>query len=174
MPVNPPRVKRAPKRVGDEPERRLSSLIRKSLKEALEHSATLRRCTERAIVEAALEAFFDPQAQDNRDAMIARRLSRVDARLKAIEQNLAILTEWVVEDATIRLGFLPQLTTDEDRRQYNALAKSRRELIVRRVVENLQSGRTLHTELPSEFVMRTADPATQQEGTNGHETAPEN
>jgi len=59
----------------------------------LEQEAKERRVSRREIVESALWSRYDPPQQIAKDAIIARRLTRIDKRISSLEKQEEIIAE---------------------------------------------------------------------------------
>ena len=73
--------------------RRLNIRVTEKMTKKLEREARLHGVTMTAIIEAALERYFDPVNAEPPEALILRRLDRIDRRQGALERDLAISLE---------------------------------------------------------------------------------
>lgn len=127
-----------------------------ALKKRLDLEATQRRISKRSIVERALQAYFDPDQQDERDAMLARRLLNLDRRYEGIERQNKIMAEalavfvqgWLVQNPEI---------PPEQRAPANAQASLRYAKFIERIARNFAEHSTLYDRLPQEVIVTAAD-----------------
>jgi predicted transcriptional regulator len=117
------------------------------LKKRLDQEALSRRISKRSIIEKALEAYFDPHQEDQREAMIARRLLNLDRRFESIERQNKILAEalavyvhgWLVQN--------PEIAGDQ-KGPANVQARARYTRYIERIARNFETHTTLYDELP--------------------------
>jgi len=76
-----------------EKKRRLSVYLDPDLKLRLSDFAQRREQSASLIAEAAIASFLSPDADDRKEAAIAKRLDRVDRSLQRVERDLEILSE---------------------------------------------------------------------------------
>lgn len=118
--------------------------------------ARQRRVQQKQIVLSSLEAFFHPEGQDSRDAMIARRLNRIDARQRAIEQQQEIVAETLA--LFIRVWFTnTHEIPDSQKSEANAQGNKRYQRFIDQLAKRIGAGQSIFTELPKEMVLREQD-----------------
>ena len=130
--------------------------IDRTLKKRLDREAAQRRISKRSIVEHALQAYFDPNQQDERDAMLARRLLNLDRRYEGIERQNKIMAEalavfvqgWLVQN--------PEIPADQ-KGPASAQANVRYAKFLERIARNFAEHRTLYDHLPQHTGMPSAD-----------------
>lgn len=144
------------KKKSKEPQMSFATTLPDSLIKTLKAEARQRRIQQNKIVQAALEAFFHPEGQDNRDAMIARRLNRIDARQRATEQQLEIIAETMA--LYIRVWFTnTNEVPDSQRETANLQGNKRFDRFVKALADRLGKGNTLYSELPHEVIVKEKD-----------------
>lgn len=121
--------------------------IARSLKKRLDQEALSRRISKRSIVENALEAYFNPDREDQRDAMIARRLLNLDRRFESIERQNKILAEALAVYVHAWLVQNPEIPMDQ-KAPANAQARARYTKYIDRIAHNFEVHGTLYDELP--------------------------
>jgi len=137
---------------------RLNSEIPLSLDEALRMHAATKRVSRKIIVEQALRAFLSPGSEDNRDAMIARRLQRIDQKLLTIVEGEKLTAETLGVWVQIALGLLPEPITGPEKEEFSAKVKRRWPRFIDLVTEVLaERSRGLYSYLPKQVVARPED-----------------
>jgi hypothetical protein len=91
-------------------------VIPENLTNAVRDLATARRVSIKAIYEAALTAYLNPAAQDQRDAMLARQLNRFSRAVESVDWNTKLLVAMMRYQIELDLSFLPEPVTDEERK----------------------------------------------------------
>ena len=122
----------------------------------LDKEATDRRITKRSIVEKALEAYFDPNKQDERDALLARRLLNLDRRYEAIERENKIMAEAFNVFVMAWLVHNPELPPDQ-RIPASDQAKARHAKFVDRIAKAFEDRTTLYDQLPQSVIVGPQD-----------------
>ena len=117
------------------------------LKKRLDQEALSRKISRRAIVEKALEAYFDPDREDERHALIARRLLNLDRRQESLERQNRILAEAVAVFVQAWLVVNPEVDA-EQRQAANTQASARYARYIERIARNFEGHLTLYDELP--------------------------
>lgn len=92
-----------------------------------------------SIVDAALQAFFAPEAADRRDEVILRRLDRLNGRLDRLERDLNVNAETLALFIRYYMTMTPPLP-EQEREAAQALGKERFEYFVEQVARRLASG----------------------------------
>lgn len=151
----------APKRsraAGSQTPARLSVILPGPLKDALRQHATIKRVSERAVVEQALRAFLHPRNDDSRDAMIARRLQRVDAKLHALTANDKLITETLGVLVQVFLGLSAEPVTGAEKTEFADKIRRRWPRFVDTLTDVL-TGRSkgVYDYLPTQSVARPED-----------------
>lgn len=137
---------------------RINSEIPSSLDDALRVYAATKRVTRKTVIEQALRAYINPNSEDNRDAMIARRLQRVDQKLLTLMENERLLTEAVGAWVQVALGLMPEPLTDAERREFADKVKRRWPKFVELVADVMQDkARGLYSYLPKNMVATSED-----------------
>lgn len=119
--------------------RRLNIRVTEKMTKQLEREARLHGVTMTAIIEAALERFFDSANVEPPEALVLRRLDRIDIRQGALERDLAINLE------TLQHYVLYWLTRTEplpegDRDAAHALGRRRMDHFLAQVARNVRVG----------------------------------
>ena len=124
------------------------------------------------IAEAAIASFLSPDADERREAAIAKRLDQQDRRLGRIERDVGIGVETLALFVRFWLTVTPPLPPEA---QTSAQAKGREryEGFIEALGRRLNHGRTLLDEIPRDF-LRTSETETQSahsnpEGATGEE-----
>ncbi|MEM9761261.1 MAG: CopG family transcriptional regulator [Pseudomonadota bacterium] len=102
--------------------------------------------TKAAIVDAALAAFLSPEAEERRDALILRRLDRVDQRAERLERDLTVTAETLALFVRYYLTMTPPLP-EQDRRAAQALGRERFEGFLDQVTKRLATGSKLSAQV---------------------------
>lgn len=119
--------------------RRLNIRVTEKMTKQLERQACLHGVTMTAIIEAALERYFDTANTEPPEALVLRRLDRIDRKQGALERDLAINLE------TLQHFVLYWLTRTEpipegDRDVAHALGRRRMDHFMAQVVRNARVG----------------------------------
>jgi len=129
------------------------------LTNAAREFAAAKRVPISAIYEAALRAYLNPGAQDQRDAMLARQLNRFSRAVESVEWNTKLLVTMLGYHIELDLGYLPEAIGEQERESVEAKATRRfdrvEQWLVRQLVdpENLHNRlRVSHTPSAKEFV----------------------
>ncbi|HQU17111.1 MAG: hypothetical protein B7Z66_14895 [Chromatiales bacterium 21-64-14] len=111
-------------------------------------TAAQRRVSATDVVHAAVEAFFDPDAEDRRAAAVSRRLARMDARLNTLARDAQITAELLAMLARVYLTNSPEVP--EDQKEAAARAGGRRYTrFIEEVGKRLARHNTVFQELPA-------------------------
>lgn len=73
--------------------RRLNIRVTETLAKQLEREARLHGVTMTAIIEAAIQRYFDDEAAEQPEALILRRLDRIDSSQARVERDMAMIVE---------------------------------------------------------------------------------
>jgi hypothetical protein len=116
----------------------------------VEAEAVEKGVSHRQIIESALYDRYETLQQPSRDAVIARRLNRIDNRLSVIERQQDVIAEFL--GTYIRMWFMvnDELPTKERSGAYSR-SSERFERLTKKVAEQLRSNRGLVSELAKEF-----------------------
>jgi hypothetical protein len=107
-------------------------------------------------LEAALAERFSEESQEERDALIARRLNRIDSRLSVIEREIEILAEW--HGLYLRMWFATHPEIPEDQREAALRqAQQRYDRFLASLGKRVGSGQSLMQELPKEVALKAQD-----------------
>lgn len=137
---------------------RLNSEIPAELDDALRVYAATKRVSRKNVIEQALKTFLNPSSEDNRDAMIARRLQRMDQKLLAIVEGNKVSTETLGVFVQVALGLLPEPITEPEKNEFAAKVKRRFPRFIDLVTEVLaERSRGLYAHLPKQMVATPAD-----------------
>lgn len=91
-----------------------------------------------AIVEAALETYFDPARADGRDKALLNRFDQFDLRQAGIEKELALAVEMIAQFVLYWLTATPPLS-EADRKIAHALGQRRFDRFAEQVAKKLVS-----------------------------------
>ena len=91
-------------------------VLPQNLTDAARELAASRRVPIKAIYEAALSAYLNPGAQDQRDAMLARQLNRFSRGVESVDWNTKLLVAMLRYQIELDLSFLPEPVTEEERK----------------------------------------------------------
>ncbi len=97
---------------------RLNVEIPNSLHNAIRVYAASKRVSKKEVVEQALLAYLNPTSEDNRDAMIARRLYRIDQKLLALVEGSRVNTETLAVWIQFALGLMPEPSTAIEKKEF--------------------------------------------------------
>ena len=122
----------------------------------LKTEARQRRVQQKQIVQSSLEAFFHPEGQDSRDALIARRLNRIDARQRASAQQQEIMAETLALFIRVWLTNTNEVP-DNRKQEANAQGSKRYQRFIDHLVKRLSVGQSIFTELPKEVMLTPSD-----------------
>ncbi|MBJ3764564.1 ribbon-helix-helix protein, CopG family [Maribius pontilimi] len=135
---------------------RLNVYFEAALSAELEALAARRKISKSQIVEAALAAFLSPDAADQREAAIVRRLDRLTRAVERLERDQTIAAEALALFVKFWLTTTPPLP-DTMREAANAKGRERYEGFVDALGRRLAKGSTLRREVsedvqsPGEF-----------------------
>ena len=128
---------------------RLNLYFAPELTAELEALAARRKVSKSQVVEAALASFLSPDAADQREAAIARRLDRLTRTLDRLERDVAIGNEALALFVKFWLTTTPPLP-DTLRDAAQAQGRERYEGFVEALGRRLAKGRTLAKEVSEE------------------------
>ena len=118
--------------------RRLNIRVTDQMMKQLEHEARLHGVSMTAIIESALERYFEDAGKDPVEALVLRRLDRLDTRQAALIHDAAITLE------TLRHYIFYWLTRTEpiaegDRDAAHALGRRRMDYFEQQVARNIRA-----------------------------------
>ncbi|MBO9460706.1 CopG family transcriptional regulator [Labrenzia sp. R5_0] len=125
---------------------RLNVYFDPSLTAELEALAARRKVSKSQIVEAALASYLSPDAADQREAAITRRLDRLTRAVERLERNQTITTEALALFVRFWLTTTPPLP-DTMREAAQAKGRERYEGFVETLGRRLAKGNTLTKEV---------------------------
>lgn len=125
---------------------RLNVYFDAALSAELEALAARRKVSKSQIVEAALAAFLSPDAADQREAAIVRRLDRLTRAIERLERDQTITAEALALFVKFWLTTTPPLP-DAMRDAANAKGRERYEGFVEALGRRLAKGSTLTKEV---------------------------
>ena len=126
---------------------RINTRIDVTLLEKVEREAKDRKVFPNAIIESALRLYFDPDKQEERDAMIARTLAGVNRRLGSMAEDQRIFGEVVTIFIKTWLQHNKELP-DEEKRSMAPQVNKRYTALLEIVARNLAEGKSLYDLLP--------------------------
>ena len=116
--------------------------------EALEREVPMCR-----IVEASLARRYEPLSDEDKDALLARRLNRIDIKLRALERQLEINAECLALYVRMWLSSAPEVPENQRDAAYMK-GQARYDRYIKSVSKRLQLGQSVFTDLPREVVLR--------------------
>lgn len=125
---------------------RLNVYFDPSLSRELDALAVRRKVSKSQIIEAALASFLSPDAADQREAAIVRRLDRLTRSIERLERDVTIGNEALSLFIKFWLTTTPPLP-DTMRDAAQASGKERYESFVDALGRHLAKGRTLTKEI---------------------------
>ncbi|AEQ53580.1 CopG family transcriptional regulator [Pelagibacterium halotolerans] len=125
---------------------RLNVYFDPSLTAELEALAARRKVSKSQVVEAALASYLSPDAADQREAAITRRLDRLTRAVERLERNQTISTEALALFVRFWLTTTPPLP-DTKREAAQAKGRERYEGFVETLGRRLAKGSTLAKEV---------------------------
>lgn len=136
-------------------------------REVDQHKRSNPRMTLNDIYIEALEKYFSPPDSDQKEAAFAKRLDRIDRRLKIQHKDLEIMSE--VLALFIRTWFTTAVELSDDQKPAAyAAAKRRWERFLELTADRVGKGKNLFSDLP-ETIFRVEDfiqDESQEEGQN--------
>ncbi|MDF0601649.1 ribbon-helix-helix domain-containing protein [Psychromarinibacter sp. C21-152] len=116
----------------------------------LEALAARRKVSKSQVVEAALASYLSPDAADQREAAITRRLDRLNRAVERLERNQTIATEALALFVRFWLTTTPPLP-DTKREAAQAKGRERYEGFVETLGRRLAKGNTLTKEISEDI-----------------------
>jgi predicted transcriptional regulator len=135
--------------VSPEKKQRLSVYLDPDLKQRLADFADRREQSASLIAEAAIASFLSPDADERKEAVIAKRIDRIDRSLQRLERDLEITSETLALFIRFWLNTTVPLP-EEAKAAACARGAERYDQFVSALARRLSQGLTLHKELCSE------------------------
>ncbi|WP_171173656.1 CopG family transcriptional regulator [Ruegeria sp. HKCCD8929] len=129
---------------------RLNVYFDPALSPELDALAARRRVSKSAIVEAALASYLSPDAAEQHEAAIVRRLDRLTRAIERLERDVSIGNEALALFVKFWLTTTPPLP-DTMRDAANAKGRERYEGFVETLGRRLAKGKTLSREVPKDI-----------------------
>jgi len=136
---------------------RLSVYLDGDIMSALAAYADRRDLSRSLIAEAAIASFLSPDADDQREAAIAKRLDRIDRRMARAERDIAI----GIEMSAMFVRFWLTSTSppaEAERALLRRLGNYRYDAFIEALGRRLAKGPRLREELREDIGERTVDP----------------
>jgi hypothetical protein len=131
--------------------------IPENLVAAVREQAVARRVPINAIYEAALRAYLNPGAQDQRDAMLARQLNRFSRAVESVDWNSKMLIAMLTYQIELDLSFLPEPSTEEERDTVSEKGARRFDRFEQWLVRHLVDPDNLYSRLQRSIVPAAGD-----------------
>jgi hypothetical protein len=131
--------------------------IPENLVAAVREQAAARRVPINAIYEAALRAYLNPGAQDQRDAMLARQLNRFSRGVESVDWNSKMLIAMLTYQIELDLSFLPEPSTEEERDTVSEKGARRFDRFEQWLVRHLVDPDNLYSRLQRSIVPAAGD-----------------
>jgi len=131
--------------------------IPENLIAAVREQAAARRVPINAIYEAALRAYLNPGAQDQRDAMLARQLNRFSRGVESVDWNTKMLIAMLTYQIELDLSFLPEPSTEEERDTVSEKGARRFDRFEQWLVRHLVDPDNLYSRLQRSIVPAAGD-----------------
>lgn len=129
---------------------RLNVYFDPSLTAELDALAARHKISKSQIVEAALASYLSPDAADQREAAITRRLDRLTRAIERLERNQTITTEALALFVRFWLTTTPPLP-DTMREAAQAKGRERYDGFIETLGRRLAKGNTLTKEISEDF-----------------------
>ena len=129
---------------------RIYSQLERPSKKRLSGFAAKAGTSEAQIIEAAVEMFLSPEADDKRDAGITRRLNRLSSQLDVITRDQMILSETLALFIQYQLAVMPPIPV-KDQAAARAKANENMEKFMDQLVRRLETGRHLIVGITERF-----------------------
>ena len=111
------------------------------------------RLSRQQIMESAIKERYSPEAHEERDAQIVRRLNRLDNRQKAIEHDLLIIAE--IQRLFVRMWLSTSIEVPASQKEaLQAEGQKRYERFMESLLKRIKSGQSILDELPTERVLK--------------------
>lgn len=113
--------------------------------------AAKRRVPIHAVVEAAINAYLSPGAQDQRDAMLGRQINRLSRGVESADFSAKLLVAMLRYLIELELSFLPEPGTEEERSDVTAKGARRFDRFEQWLTRQLVDPENLYQRLQAEF-----------------------
>ncbi|MDA8093984.1 MAG: hypothetical protein M0T84_08750 [Betaproteobacteria bacterium] len=123
----------------------------------LREYAASRRMDLSDVVTRALTAYLSPGAQDQREAIIANRLTSLQSQVEQSRTEIELLTELVAILTKLNLAVTPEPISSEERSQWNTKVARRWQTVITRIVDQTNAGKTLFEDLRKRVELTPAD-----------------
>lgn len=137
---------------------RLSVYLDSEIMSALAAYADRRDLSRSLVAEAAIASFLSPDADEQREAAIAKRLDRIDRRMARAERDIAI----GIEMSAMFVRFWLTSTSppaEAERALLRRLGNDRYDAFIEALGRRLAKGPRLREELRNDIEERTVDPS---------------
>src|SRR5450755_1427656 len=131
--------------------------IPENLVAAVREQVAARRVPINAIYEAALRAYLNPGAQDQRDAMLARQLNRFSRGVESVDWNTKLLVAMMRYQIELDLSFLPEPVTDAERKIVTEKGARRFDRFEQWLMRHLVDPQSLYSRLQGRITPTDAD-----------------
>lgn len=132
---------------------RISERTRNGVREM----AAKRRVPIHAIVEAAINAYLSPAAQDQRDAMIGRQINRLSRGVESTEFSSKLIVAMLRYLIELELSFLPEPGTEEERSDVAAKGARRFDRFEQWLMRQLLDPDNLYQRIQAKFQTTNKD-----------------
>lgn len=122
---------------------RLNITLPQHIDSAVREYALSRRMDLGDVVTKSLTAFLSPGAQDQRDAIIANRLTALQAQMEQGRAEIELLTELVAVHTQLSLAVDPEPKTAQEKEQWDSKVGRRWPLVLNRIVDRTNAGNTM-------------------------------
>ena len=122
----------------------------------IDDEAATRSVPRQGIIESAVLDRFSLESQEDRDARIARRLNRIDNRLRVVERQLEITAETQAHFVRMWLAATAEIPEEQRDAAYRQ-AQFRYERFIQTLGKRLRAGQSIFVELPKEVVVKSED-----------------
>ena len=119
---------------------RINAYISHEVYKRLSEIAARPGVSKAAIVDSALAAFLSPDGDERRDAVIMKRLDRIDNRLDRLERDVLITSETLALFVRYMLTVTPPVP-ERDRQATQAKGRERFGQFLEQVAKRVASGR---------------------------------
>ena len=146
-----------PKRVRPDRQQEIHIRISNTLALGVRELAAARRVPIKAIYEAAIAAYLSPGAQDQRDALLSRHLTRMSRGVETVDFNNKLLVAMVRYLIELELSFLPETQSEEERQVISEKGARRFDRFEQWLTRQLVDPDNLYNRVQSSFVSRADD-----------------
>ena len=139
---------------------KITTTIAYDLHKKLEREHLDRKITMNSIIQMALEAYFDPNKQEERDAILTRSLKNVKNEVAVLAQDQKILGTMLDVFIQTWLQYNPELP-EEQKQAVAPQAAKRYNMFLELIAKNVASSKTLYDTLPPVAFVKAEDFTTQ-------------